>query len=124
MSGARELLVPLGEGGNTVSSGAAPQPHENPGADILFHKQVSSSAGLDALTRGNPGAQEEVQCAINAAANARFPLDKELGGMENRQELDRLVAMAADLGEIVVSCMLRRTGQELRHIETRRQELS
>ncbi|CAM9577429.1 unnamed protein product, partial [Hapterophycus canaliculatus] len=86
--------------GGAVSSGPAPLPPEDGDAARLFQEQVSSSAGLDALTRGNPGALEEVQRAINA--NARLSPDAALGGTENRPELARLVAMAADLGEVVV----------------------
>lgn len=66
------------------------------------NEQVFSSAGLDALTRGNPGALEQVQLTIAVAANARFSPDADGGGTENRWELDRLVSMVADLGDIVV----------------------
>lgn len=103
---APELRVPLEGGGDAVSSGPAPSPPEDGDAARLFQEQVSSSAGLDALTRGNPGALEEVQRAINA--NARLSPDAALGGTENRRELARLVTMAADLGEVVVSSMIRR----------------
>lgn len=72
----------------------------------VLNEQVSSSAGLDALTRGNSGALEEVQLTITAAANARLSPDADGGGTENRWELDRLVSMAADLGDIVVGSRL------------------
>ncbi|CAM9549359.1 unnamed protein product, partial [Hapterophycus canaliculatus] len=97
---APELRAPLEGGGNTVSSGSAPLPQEDGDAARLFREQVSSSAGLDALTRGNPGALEEVQRAINA--NAKSCPNAALGGTENRRELARLVTMAADIGEVVV----------------------
>lgn len=103
---APELRVPIEGGGGTVSSGPAPSPPEDGDAARLFQEQVSSSAGLDALTRGNPGALEEVRRAINA--NARLSPAAALGGTENRRELARLVTMATDLGEVVVSSMIRR----------------
>lgn len=61
---------------------------------------------MGALTRGNPGALEEVQFAVKAAASARLSPGAELGGTEHRRELGRLVTMAADIGEVVVSSML------------------
>lgn len=76
--------------------------------ETKFQEVVSSSTGLDALTTGNAGALEEVQRAISAAASGRLSPDTQLGGTENRLELDRLVAMAADLDEIVVSNILQR----------------
>lgn len=97
---APELRVPLERGGDTVSSGPAALPQEDGDASRLFQEQVSSSAGLGALTTGNPRAREEVRCAITAAINARLSPDANLG---DTGELRRLVSMAADLGEIVVS---------------------
>lgn len=103
---APELRVPLEGGRDAVFSGPTPLLQEDGDAARLFQEQVSSSAGLDVLTRGNPGALEEVQRAINA--NARLSPEAALGGTENRRELARLVTMAADLGEVVVSSMIRR----------------
>lgn len=104
---ARKLHVPPEGKVKAVSFGPTPLPKEDGGSYRLLHEQFSSSAGLDVLMTGNPGALEEVQRAINAAADAGVSPDAELGGTENRRKLDRLVKISAQIGEIVVSNMLR-----------------
>ena len=87
----------------------------------MVQEQVSSIQGLDAFVRGNPEALEEAQRVINAAIACSFSPGAEPGGTEKRRELDRLVLMAADLGEIVVRALY---GTKARHTATGAERLS
>ncbi|CAM9188783.1 unnamed protein product [Pylaiella littoralis] len=71
-------------------------------ADHVFQKQLLSSVGLDEITSINPEALEEVQRVIKVLPAGSFSVDTNLGSTEKRRRLDRLVAMAKELGEIVV----------------------
>ena len=94
------LPLPLEGGGNA----GTPSLHQKEGdADRLVQEQVSSIQGLDAFTRDSPEALEEVQRVVKATIAYTFSPDSEPGGTEKRREVDRLVSMASDLGEVVVS---------------------
>lgn len=82
-----------------VSPGRSPALQEG-GVDRLVQEQVCLIPGLETLTRDNPIALGNIELVLKAAFDGGFYPD-EPGGAENRRELERLVPVIADLGEIV-----------------------
>lgn len=72
-------------------------------AEHLFQTQVASFAELDEITRDNQETLKEVKRLLESTASGSGPTDAELTRTDKLQELDRLVAMAKDLGEVTVS---------------------
>ena len=103
------LDFPLAGGGREENAvlhpGLVASSQDGKDADLLL-QEVISSTGLNTLTKGNPEGLQEVQRVIKAAlAGISSPAAK-LDGKQKRQEVDRLLAMATDLSEIVVRCIL------------------
>ncbi|CAM9500905.1 unnamed protein product, partial [Ectocarpus fasciculatus] len=74
-------------------------------AEHLFRAQVASFAELDEITRGNHETLKEVKRLLESTASGGGPTGAELTRTDKLQELDRLVAMAKDLGEVASKYM-------------------
>ena len=72
-------------------------------AGLSFRAEISSLPGLDKLTGDNPDALEDIQRLTEALAGGLFSRDAERGVSNNLKELDMLVTLASDLGEMAVS---------------------
>ncbi|CAM9995974.1 unnamed protein product [Ectocarpus sp. 12 AP-2014] len=104
-----ETICSPTQGGNLLEAhGAAAERHSSlrnsssggGDAENLFRAQVASFAELDEITRDNHKTLKEVKRLLESTANGSGPTGADLTHTDKLQELDRLVAMAKDLGEV------------------------
>ncbi|CAN0439634.1 unnamed protein product, partial [Ectocarpus sp. 12 AP-2014] len=81
---------------------ASSSPRKAEEADRAFRAQLSSSAGLDSLIKGNPEALEDIQRVIEAQVGGSFYPDDEPSEVERRRKLGTLVTMSTALGEVAM----------------------
>ncbi|CAM9962669.1 unnamed protein product [Ectocarpus sp. 4 AP-2014] len=104
-----ETISSPSQGGNFWGAhGAAAERHsslrnsssDGEDAENLFQAQVASFAELDEITRNNHKTLKEVKRLLESTATGSGPTGADLTRTDKLQELDRLVAMAKDLGEV------------------------
>ncbi|CAM9295990.1 unnamed protein product [Ectocarpus sp. 6 AP-2014] len=104
-----ETISPPTQGGSLWGAhGAADERHssvrnsssDGGDAENLFRAQVASFAELDDITRDNHKTLKEVKRLLESTATGSGPTGADLTRTDKLQELDRLVAMAKDLGDV------------------------